>query len=601
MKLILDQAVRIAPLWIGLLSLLLLFSGALRAADKTEQHLKVGVLANWGYLQAEKRWQPMMDYLTEKVDGARFSVRPGSFEELNAALEAGEIEFIVTNPGQYLYLSNQFPLSWLATMRSAKHNGATYAIGSTIIVRADSDYRTLYDLKDKVVAASGRHALGGYQATVGLMHKLGMTPEDFFKEVKFLGFPLGPLIFQVRDRNIDAAITPFCTMEEMVEKGVIRTEDFRVINPSRPPGYDCQVSTQLYPNWSFAASEEVSYNLTKQITRALFELTPDHPAAIEAGTLGWTAPISQLKVIQLFSNLHYQKQEVSKWDLLLEWMEANRKWGVAIAMLFVIATLYHFWIEFKFRQKSDTLVETERELKRKAVQLERLHSAAVIGEIGAGLAHEINQPIAAINNYSEGGLVRLRSQTQPDTEMLALLDKINQQSQRAASVVQRIRGLLKRRDTVLERVNLLSLVDEGISLMKLELERHRVQVRTLVKGEPYFARADRVGMQQVLINLLKNSVDALSELSGNQGEILIELRFDEQRVRLRVIDNGPGFAEDPQTMMATFTTTKSDGLGLGLAICSDLVKAQEGEFSIRNNDEGAGCIAEITLTRANEA
>ncbi|BDY06039.1 sensor histidine kinase [Ferrimonas sp. YFM] len=601
MKLILDQAVRIATLWIGLLSLLLLLPGSLRAAEETEQHLKVGVLANWGYLQAEKRWQPMMDYLTDKVDGARFSVRPGSFEELNAALEAGEIEFIVTNPGQYLYLSNQFPLSWLATMRSRKHNGATYAIGSTIIVRADSDYRTLYDLKGKVVAASGRHALGGYQATVGLMQKLGMTPEEFFKEVHFLGFPLGPLIFQVRDRNIDAAITPFCTLEEMVEKGVIRAEDFRVINPSRPAGYDCQVSTQLYPNWSFAASEEVSYNLTKQITRALFELTPEHPAAIEAGTQGWTAPISQLKVIQLFSNLHYQKQEMSKWDLLLEWMEANRKWGVVIAMLFVIATLYHFWIEFKFRQKSDTLVETERELKRKAVQLERLHSAAVIGEIGAGLAHEINQPIAAINNYSEGGLVRLRSQTQPDTEMLALLDKINQQSQRAASVVQRIRGLLKRRETVLERVNLLTLVDEGLSLMKLELERHRVQIRTQVKGEPYFAMADRVGMQQVLINLLKNSVDAMSELSGHQAEILIELWFDEQRVHLKVIDNGPGFADDPQTMMATFTTTKSEGLGLGLAICSDLVKAQDGSFSIRNNEDGGGCTAEITLTRANEA
>lgn len=592
---------RQATLWIWLIGLSLLLPGSPGAAEQQEAHLKVGVLANWGYRQAEDRWQPMMDYLTDKVQGARFSVRPGSFEELNAALEAGEIEFIVTNPGQYLYLSNQFPLSWLATMRSRKHNGATYAIGSTIIVRADSDFRTLYDLKDKVVAASGRHALGGYQATVGLMHKLGMSPEEFFKEVKFLGFPLGPLIFQVRDHNIDAAITPFCTLEEMVEKGVIRAEEFRVINPSRPPGYDCQVSTQLYPNWSFAASEEVSYTLTKQITRALFELTPDHPAAIRAGTQGWTAPISQLKVIQLFSNLHYQKQEVTKWDLLLEWMEANRKWGVVLALLFVIATLYHFWIEFKFRQKSDTLVETERELKRKAVQLERLHSAAVIGEIGAGLAHEINQPIAAINNYSEGGLVRLRSQTQPDTEMLALLDKINQQSQRAAAVVQRIRGLLKRRETVLERVNLLSLVDEGISLMKLELERHRVQVRTQVTGEPYFARADRVGMQQVLINLLKNSVDAMSELSGHQSEILIQLWFDEQRVHLKVIDNGPGFAEDPQTMMATFTTTKSDGLGLGLAICSDLVKAQEGEFSIRNNEDGSGCTAEIILSRANEA
>ncbi|WP_252007122.1 sensor histidine kinase [Ferrimonas sp. SCSIO 43195] len=572
---------------------------ARQSGEAEEQHLQVGVLANWGYRQAEERWKPMMDYLSARVDGAHFTVRPGSFEELNTALGAGEIQFIVTNPGQYLFLSNQFPLSWLATMRSRKHNGTTYAIGSTIIVRADSDYRTLYDLKGKVIAASGRHALGGYQATVGLMHKLGMNPDDFFDEVKFLGFPLGPLIFQVRDKNIDAAITPFCTLEEMVEKGVIRMEDFRVINPSRPPGYDCQVSTQLYPNWSFAASEEVSSSVTKQITGALYALTPDDPAAIQAGTLGWTAPISQLKVIQLFSDLHYQEQETSKWDLFLSWLEANRKWGILAGLLFLIATFYHLWIEYKFRQKSDTLVETERQLKRKAVQLERLHSAAVVGEIGAGLAHEINQPIAAITNYSEGGIVRLKRQTQPDTEMLALLDKINQQSERAGAVVHRIRGLLKRRETVLMNVNLLSLVDESLSLLKLELERHHIDVRTQVKGEPYFVQADKVGMQQVLINLIKNSIDALSEMeTDHHGQIEVRLEFSDDEAWLLVIDNGPGFAQDPDSMIASFSTTKSDGLGLGLAICSDLVKEQHGQFQIRNNEQHqGGCTAKITLPR----
>ncbi|WP_229359807.1 sensor histidine kinase [Ferrimonas aestuarii] len=566
------------------------------AAEPEAAELKVGVLANWGGQQAERRWQPMMDYLSERVDGARFSVVPGSFEELNQAMLAGQIQFIVSNPGQYLHLSNQFPLSWLATMRSRQHRGTTYAIGSAIVVRADSKIKTLYDLKDKTVAASGFYALGGYQAALGLMRQFGIDPESYWKEIRFLGFPLGPLVFQVRDKNIDAAITPFCTLEKMVERGVVRRNDFRVLNPSRPEGYDCQVSTQLYPNWSFAASEQVLPHITKQVTEALFELDASDPAAIAAETLGWTAPISQLKVIQLFSNLDYQAKEVNNWQPIQDWIEKNQHWGLTALALFLMATFYHIWIEFKFRQKSDRLLQTERELKQKAIQLERLHSAAVVGEIGAGLAHEINQPIAAINNYSEGGLMRLQGQTQPDTEMVALLDKINQQSKRAGAVVHRIRGLLKRHETVLEKTNLLDVVDDSLDLLKLELERHQIRVQSKVNGEPKFVMADKVGLLQVLVNLIKNSADAMAESpQSTLKQIFIEVSFNEELVTLSVTDNGPGLQEEPHKMLASFSTTKEQGLGLGLAIVSDLIKQHQGQFRIDNCPETGGCRAQFSL------
>ena len=567
------------------------------------QELHVGVLANWGDQQAIARWTPMMDYLNEQVPGTHFNVYPGNFNALNQAMESGEIQFIITNPGQYLYLSNQFPLSWLATMRSRRHNGATSAIGSAVIVKADSDYRTLYDLKNKTVAASDPHALGGYQATIGLMHKLGMDTKNYFKEIKFLGFPLDPLLYQVRDGNVDAAITPLCTFEDMIARGLIKEKEFRILNPSRPKGFDCQCSTSLYPNWSFAANESVDIELSKQISQALMDLPSDHPAAITAKLQGWTSPISQLAVIQLFSELHVEASEVNRWDTLLRWLNDNRHWGGLGVMLFLIATIYHLWIEYRFHQKSESLIESERQLKQQEIALEKLQSAAIIGEIGAGLAHEINQPIAAITSYSEGALMRMESQQKIDEKTtMELLTKIHQQSTRAGEVVHRIRGLLKRKEAVMVDVNILSLVDESISLLKLELARHDITIDKSTKGEPFFITADRVGLMQVLINLIKNSIDAISDSSvagsPKKAKITIAMNFKEQQVDVSIVDNGPGLPEDSDALMATFYTTKENGLGLGLAICNEVIKEHEGAFSLKNRqDLHTGCIAKLSLKK----
>ncbi|WP_065204362.1 sensor histidine kinase [Shewanella woodyi] len=564
------------------------------------QQLYVGVLANWGHQQAIERWTPMMEYLNQQVPNTHFNVYPGNFEALNLAMELGQIQFIITNPGQYLYLSNQYPLSWLATMRTRRHNGTTSAIGSAIIVKADSDYRTLYDLKGKVVAASDPHALGGYQATVGLMHRLGMEPDNYFGEVKFLGFPLDPLLYQVRDGNVDAAITPLCTLEDMIARGLIKAADYRIINPSRPEGFDCQCSTHLYPNWSFAASESVDIGLSKKITQALMELPSDHPTAIKAQLMGWTSPISQLAVIQLFSDLHLKDNSASRWETVQNWLKDNRHWGIFAIFIFLVATIYHLWIEYRFHQKSESLIATERQLKQQAVALERLQSASIIGEIGAGLAHEINQPIAAITSYSEGGIMRLQQNQQSDVQAtIELLEKIHKQSTRAGEVVHRIRGLLKRREAVMQDVNILTLVEESIALLRLELTRRDIQVTTKINGEPFFIMADKVGLLQVLVNLIKNSVDAMTESpSKHQGKIILELDFKEYQVNIYIKDNGPGLKVDSDTLKATFYTTKADGLGLGLAICEQVIKEHDGHFSLSNrNDTESGCIALLCLKK----
>lgn len=186
-----------------------------------EVDYRVAVLANYGVAKSIDRWQPLMDYLTQKVANAHFDVVPLDFNNMNKKLISGDIQFVVTNPGHYSNMSDDYPISWLATMKSNQHHGSTFAIGAAIIVRNESHLFTIEDLAGHSVVASDPNALGGYQAAIGLIHSMGYSTHSFFSKLTFLGFPLEPLIYQVRDGTADIAITPFCTLEQMVAEGYI--------------------------------------------------------------------------------------------------------------------------------------------------------------------------------------------------------------------------------------------------------------------------------------------------------------------------------------------------------------------------------------------
>ncbi|WOT04837.1 sensor histidine kinase [Shewanella youngdeokensis] len=576
------------------------YLGHCGAETAKERQFNVGVISIWGYQQAFERWQPLMEYLNEQIPNTQFHAYPGDFDALSRAMELGDIQFIITNPSQYLFLSKQYPLSWLATMRSRRHNGSTTTIGSAIVVRADSEYQKIADLRGKAVAAIGPQALGGYQAANGLIHKLGYEPNGFFSEVKFLHFPLEPLVYQVRDGNVAAAITPLCTLEGMAERNLLDPKQFRILHSRTPVGFDCDTSTRLYPNFSFATSINADFNLNKSIARALMTLPPEHPAAVKGLLTGWTSPISQLSVIQLYDDLRLDESGAFSRDEVEKWLMEHRYLGVGMLLLLFIAMVYHAWIQYRFHQKSAYLVESERNLKQQAISLERLRSAAIIGEIGSGLAHEINQPIAAITSYSEGGIMRLKGQSVVDSETsIELLEKIHKQSTRAGEVVHRIRSLLKRRDVDAEDVDIQELLDESITLLRLELKNNDINLVQRCKGSPFVITADRVGLLQVLINLIKNGIDAIAESPNrHNGIINIDIEFVGHQVNINIIDNGVGLPNKADTLMATFYTTKENGLGIGLAICKEVIKQNKGLFTLTNRgDNQTGCCAYIGLIK----
>lgn len=118
-------------------------------AGANYQVVDVGVLAIRGYKSTVNRWQPLMGWLESQIPNSYFRLHPLSLEELAKGVETEALDFVITNPGQSVMLARQFSLSWLATLRSPINNGAAMQVGSALVVRADSPYQTLKDLKDK--------------------------------------------------------------------------------------------------------------------------------------------------------------------------------------------------------------------------------------------------------------------------------------------------------------------------------------------------------------------------------------------------------------------------------------------------------------------
>jgi C4-dicarboxylate-specific signal transduction histidine kinase len=201
-----------------------------------------------------------------------------------------------------------------------------------------------------------------------------------------------------------------------------------------------------------------------------------------------------------------------------------------------------------------------------------------MGELTASIAHEINQPLAAIVTQSEAAL-RFLNRDEPDLdEVQDALSSIRLDGMRAAEVIRGLRGLAKKSGPQLSNLDIDDVVRQVLALARGELLRHDVILRTeLTAAEPVMG--DRVQLQQVLLNLIMNSVEAMGGVTERNRELAVSSTVEDGSVLVSVKDTGAGLdASAAERMFQSFFTTKPDGLGMGLAICRSIVEAHGGRL-----------------------
>lgn len=235
---------------------------------------------------------------------------------------------------------------------------------------------------------------------------------------------------------------------------------------------------------------------------------------------------------------------------------------------------------------------TEQHRAEEEVQLRReqlAHSARVnfAGEMAAGVAHEISQPLTAIMNYARGSIRRLNTGDIDKERLLGVFEQIVTQSQRATDAIVALRRFVVRRKPARTRVDVNTLVSQVVALAATETRKRRIAVKLDLSSDLPLAHVDEVQIEQVIFNLLRNGAEALASADGSARELTVRTgTTSDGNIEISVSDTGPGLP--PQLaakLFEPFFSTKPDGVGLGLAISRTIIETHGGRIWVTPNPE----------------
>jgi len=246
----------------------------------------------------------------------------------------------------------------------------------------------------------------------------------------------------------------------------------------------------------------------------------------------------------------------------------------------------------------DLSAQRAAEQRARALELRLAHVGRfnLMGEMAAGIAHEINQPLAAIATYAQAAK-RVMQRGEPDVAMLTdICAKIDDQARRAGQVIGNLRKFIRKQEIETQALDVNRVIVDVMSLIEADAHSEGIPVRVNAGDGLPAVRADAVQLQQVLLNLTRNSVDAMrGGLAKERGIIIATERGEQGGVRITVTDHGHGVSRQlGDNIFHPFVTTKRDGLGVGLAISKTIVQSYGGTLSYSDNPRG-GSIFEIDL------
>lgn len=302
----------------------------------------------------------------------------------------------------------------------------------------------------------------------------------------------------------------------------------------------------------------------------------------------------------------YQESEAEE----IELGDGSNRW-------YEVRTRFIPWVDGRLAQ---LIIATEITQRKEAEDLARQQEERMqftsrlttMGEMASSLAHELNQPLSAISNYCMGVAKRLEGHHDPmiTKEILPALEKASDQAHRAGTIIQRIRGFVKRSEPQRKASAIKDIINDAVGLVEIEAHRHRLSIHSEFAKDLPEVDLDPVLILQVLVNLLKNGLDSIREaypLSSRWTAPPLKISADldtsifPAMLRIQVTDSGGGIAESvAQHIFQPFFSTKSDGMGMGLNICRSIVESHHGRLWAKNIMDSAqtklvGCTFTILL------
>ena len=240
--------------------------------------------------------------------------------------------------------------------------------------------------------------------------------------------------------------------------------------------------------------------------------------------------------------------------------------------------------------------QIEDENLRQQTRLEETSRLISMGEMASTLAHELNQPLAAIANYAMGCVTRLESGSYQSEDLLAAMKKASFQAERAGKIVRRMRDFVRKSEPNRALVPLADIVEEVIGFAEIEARKVGVDISISIPPALPPVYADRIMIEQVLLNLVKNGVEAMAQTPRERCQLSVAAkRNGDAQVEIEVRDHGHGIKDgDTEKLFLPFFTTKTQGMGMGLNICRTIIEFHNGRLWVEPNPEG-GAVFRFTL------
>ncbi|MFT4098131.1 MAG: PhnD/SsuA/transferrin family substrate-binding protein [Rhodoblastus sp.] len=559
----------------GLLVLLACMHGA-RAAEPSP--VRIGVLAYRGAEEAERTWQSTFDHLARSLPQYRFQLVSGTAAFLTAAVAAHRLDFLITNPGHYLELKVDYSASALATEQDIEGPPPSEAVGATVFVLDDHpEIQSLADLRNLRVAAVAPDAFG-YRAAAREIIERGVDPARDMRQV-FVGFPVDEVMRAVRDGRADAGIIRSCALEKLLAERAIARDEFRVIG-RRPSGaLACQVSTRLYPGWPFVKVAQTAAPLAREVAQALFAMQPGQDEK------AWAAPDDYASVQDLYRALKVGPYAPFTRLGLADFIVAHGYWAALIALALVWWLTHVARVSYLVRKRTRELQLAHEAARARGEQMEHTVRLSLMGEMASSLAHEINQPLAAILTYARGCERRIDAGADPQG-LRDAVQRIAVQAERAGDIVRRMKDFVRKNPAPQVPMDPASALHDALALFEPTATAAGVIVEADIPDSLPAVRADRLQLEEVVINLLQNALEAVA--AQDDREVALRVRVKDGRLDISVSDNGPGLAPGAaERLFDPFFTTKTNGLGLGLSLSRTIAEAHGGGLSVDAGANGA--------------
>ena len=319
----------------------LMLAGRVLAA----QEVRVGVLAFQSKADTLAQWQATAQWLSDRLPSYHFEIVALTYEEVDAAVAQGSIDFVFTNPDHFVVLRSRHKLRPMVTLNMLINGQVVDQFGSVIFTRADSAIRSLEDVRGRKLAAVGLNSLGGFLMAADTFREQGLRLLAGDAQLTYLGVPHSRVVQAVLDGQADTGIVRTGVLEQMQAQGKLRLEQLRVLNLQPASSFPQLLSTDLYPEWPWTALRHVPSTLIKAVALELLEIAPDSAAARSGRYQGFSTPANYTVIEDMMRRLNVYPGMRERPVWLVLWQDHQGKIAaLASALLLAGAGVaLYFW------------------------------------------------------------------------------------------------------------------------------------------------------------------------------------------------------------------------------------------------------------------